>query len=216
MINIYSRKRDGDAALSPSFHVREFACKDGSDTVLIDTALVALLQRIRNWAGKPVRITSGYRTPSHNAKIGGAANSYHIKGRAADIVIDGKSIAAVAAFAEAIGVGGVERNEDTNYVHIDTRASRYYFRHKGGRNITVSTFGGKCPYSEPKKSLRCGSNGDGVRWLQFWLRLWGCSVSVDGGFGAKTEEAVKSVQRKRGLETDGIAGPKTREALKGF
>ncbi len=62
--------RDSTRQLSPSFRVREFACK-GSDAVLIDDELVVLLQCIREHFGKPVHITSGYRTAEHNAAVGG-------------------------------------------------------------------------------------------------------------------------------------------------
>ena len=216
MIRTYSKARDGNTKLSNSFRVREFACKDGSDAVCIDTELVKLLQRIRNWAGNTVKITSGYRTYYWNSKIGGAANSYHTKGRAADIIVTSKTINEVAAFAEAIGAGGVERNEDTFYVHVDTRDVRYLFRHKNYRNIGVSTLGGRCLYNEPTKSVKLGSTGEGVKWLQFWLGLWGYKVTIDGTFGAKTDTAVRDVQKRRGLKVDGIAGEKTRNALKGY
>ena len=53
--------RDSTRQLSPSFKVREFACK-GSNVVLLDDELVVLLQCIREHFGKPVHITSGYRT----------------------------------------------------------------------------------------------------------------------------------------------------------
>ena len=216
MIKEYSKRRDGGDRISESFRVREFACHDGSDRILIDTRLAEYLQRIRFWACAPVKISSGYRTPGHNASGGGARSSYHTKGRAADIIVSGKDIHETAKYAEAIGVPGIECNEDSNYVHIDTRPGRYYWIRRGGRDITVTTFGGHCPYSEPDKSLRKGSKGNGVRWLQFWLKLWGCRISADGDFGGKTEAAVREVQRKRGLETDGIAGKKTRAALKGY
>ena len=87
MIKTYIRPVDDDIKLSQSFHVREFACKDGSNVVIIDDALVAFLQRIRNWAGAPIIISSGYRTKAHNSAIGGASNSYHVQGRAADIYV---------------------------------------------------------------------------------------------------------------------------------
>lgn len=216
MIKTYKLSRgDGAVRLSGSFTVREFACKDGSDTVFIDTALVGYLQRIRNWAGAPVTVTSGYRTPAHNAAIGGAKTSYHTKGRAADIIVSGKDTCAVAAFAEAVGMTGIERNEDSRYVHLDTRPEKYYWRMSGGRSIAVTTFGGRCPYPEAKKDLKLLSNGDGVRWLQWWLRLWGYDLAVDGSFGEKTGAAVTALQERRGLKPDGIAGEKTRNALKG-
>ena len=144
MVKTYNKAWDGDKLLSPSFRVREFACKDGSDTVYIDEALVAYLQRIRNWAGAEVRITSGYRTAVWNRKIGGAPNSYHTKGQAVDIVVMNKSIYQVARFAEALGIKGIERNEDSNYVHIDTRKNKYFWRRYNRKNYIVYTFGGHC------------------------------------------------------------------------
>ena len=218
MATKYSKAKQGGVKLSQNFTVREFACHDGSDTVLVDAALVKYLQRIRSWGGAPIVISSGYRTPTYNKKIGGAANSRHTKGEAADVYVKDrkKSISEIARFAQAIGVLGIEKNEDSNYVHIDTRARRYYWIHRGGRDIPVDGFGGKCPYSEPKSSLKRGSSGNGVRWLQWWLGLWGYDIKVDGGFGDKTETAVKDLQKRRGWTVDGIAGEKTRNALKGY
>lgn len=217
-VKTYSKRRDGNTKLSDSFRVREFACRDGSDNILIDDKLVKYLQRIRNWAGAPLIISSGYRTPAYNAKIGGAENSRHTKGMAADIYVERRvrSIYEIAKYAEAIGILGIERNEDTNYVHVDTREKKYFWYRKNKRDHEVNTFGGHCPYAEPSKSLRRGSSGNGVRWLQFWLRLWGYNVTLDGKFGAHTESAVMYVQRERGINEDGIAGAKTRAALKGY
>lgn len=81
-LQAYSLARDGSTALSPHFCVREFRCKDGSDPVFIDTALAELLERIREHFGKPVTITSAYRTPAHNAKAGRAAGWVHVDTRA--------------------------------------------------------------------------------------------------------------------------------------
>ena len=69
-IKQYSLKADGAKQLSPAFRVREFRCRDGTDTILIDEGLVVLLQCIREHFGKPVTITSGYRTASHNTRVG--------------------------------------------------------------------------------------------------------------------------------------------------
>lgn len=218
MIRTYSKARDGDKKLSASFRVREFACKDGSDAIKIDDKLVEYLQRIRNWAGVPIIITSGYRTLSHNAKIGGSTSSKHCLGMAADIYASDhkKTIQAISRYAEAIGIKGIECNEDKRYVHIDTRVTKWYCYYRRGRYVDTETFGGRCPYSEPRRSLRRGMSGNDVRWLQFWLKLWGCDVYVDGKFGDLTMDAVLYVQRIRGLTMDGIAGEKTRSALKGY
>lgn len=47
------------------------------------------LNQARHIAKIPFRINSGYRTPSHNLKVGGRAGSSHIKGLAADIGYNG-------------------------------------------------------------------------------------------------------------------------------
>ena len=102
--------RDSTRQLSPSFKVREFACK-GSDVVLLDEELVVLLQCIREHFRKPVHITSGYRTATHNAAVGGSKSSQHLLGRAADFYVEGVDVATVAAYAETLlpSRGGIGR-----------------------------------------------------------------------------------------------------------
>ena len=43
MLEAWSRTRDGTRKLSANFTVAEFACKDGSDPVFVDSSLAALL-----------------------------------------------------------------------------------------------------------------------------------------------------------------------------
>lgn len=63
-------------------------------------------------------------------------------------------------------------------------------------------------------ALQRGSSGDDVIKLQKKLKNWGYySGSVDGVFGAGTEEAVKYFQRKNGLTPDGVVGSATAKAL---
>ena len=130
-IRQYSLARDGSTALSPHFHVREFRCKDGTDTVMVDEALTVVLQCIREHFGKAVTITSGYRTAAHNAAVGGAKSSQHLLGRAADIRVQGVSVEDVAAYAESLmpdwgGIGrySVKAGRATGWVHVDTRANK--------------------------------------------------------------------------------------------
>lgn len=68
--------------LSEHFTVEEFDCKDGSKVMKRDYDGLEYLCRqflepLRAKHGK-VTIHSGYRTKSHNAKVGGASNSYHV------------------------------------------------------------------------------------------------------------------------------------------
>jgi zinc D-Ala-D-Ala carboxypeptidase len=48
-----------------------------------------ILQPLRDNLGKPIKITSGYRSPALNKAIGGSQNSQHSLGQAADIVVVG-------------------------------------------------------------------------------------------------------------------------------
>ena len=74
------------------------------------------------------------------------------------------------------------------------------------------------PYVEPTKpTLKRGNKGVYVKELQTALSNHGYDLGkygIDGDFGSATEAAVKAFQKDHNLEADGIAGPKTWEALK--
>lgn len=125
-INAYSKKNDGEKKLSSNFRVKEFACKDGSDAVLVAPRLVMVLQSIRDHFDAPVSITSGYRTPQYNAKVGGVDQSQHCYGTAADISVKGVSVDTVAAYARKImpDWGGVGIYKAQGFTHIDVRETR--------------------------------------------------------------------------------------------
>lgn len=149
MVKTYSKKKDGNTKLSANFTVREFACKDGSDKVLIDADLVAILQKIRDHFGKPITINSAYRNAAYNLKIGGVSNSQHVKGTAADICVSGVAPAEVVKYAEYImpDKGGIGLY--SSFVHVDVRTSRSRWTNYGKENA-VSGFPG---YTPPAKEL---------------------------------------------------------------
>ena len=123
-INAHSKASDGGKQLSAHFKVREFACRSGADAVLIAPRLVMVLETIRAHFGAAVTINSGYRTPEHNAKVGGVAHSQHCYGMAADISVSGQKPETVAAFARTLmpdwgGVGVYK-----SFTHIDVREAR--------------------------------------------------------------------------------------------
>ena len=130
-IKQYGVMADGNRRLAPDLKVRELRCRDGADTVMVDEALTVVLQCIREHFGKPVTITSGYRTASHNTKVGGSKSSQHLLGRAADIQVLDTDPLAVAAYAESLmpGWGGVGRypvkaGRAKGWVHVDTRPNK--------------------------------------------------------------------------------------------
>ena len=125
-VNAYSKAASGGKQLSAHFKVREFACGDGSDAVLVAPRLVMVLESIRTHFGTAVTIHSGYRTPQYNAKVGGVAHSQHCYGMAADISIKGQTPAAVAAYARQLmpDWGGVGVYAKKGFTHIDVREKK--------------------------------------------------------------------------------------------
>lgn len=92
--------------LTTNFNVVEFACKDGSQVPINFLPNVQLLaknlQVLRDYLGEPVRLNSGYRSPTYNAKIGGAKNSQHLLAKAADITVKSKTPKQLAAIIEKL------------------------------------------------------------------------------------------------------------------
>lgn len=138
-VKTYNKKVSGNIKLSDHFNLYEFASKDGSNTILIDDKLVQLLEFVRNYFGKPVIITSAYRSPAHNKKVGGSPNSQHVKGTAADIIVQGIDPMRVAEVAELFlgNTGGIGYYPISKFTHVDVRpnTSRWY-EHKRSQ-VTV-------------------------------------------------------------------------------
>lgn len=208
-VKTYSMKRDGNVKLSANFTLKEMRSHDDADEVKADGALIDYLQQIHDHFEKPVKINSGYRTIAHNKAVGGASNSYHTKGMAADIVVSGVSAKRVAQYAEAIGIFGIGWYESSKFTHIDTRTTKYFWKDKSGNSRTTFS---DCPYTEPTKSLKNGDSG--AAWVQWHLNQCGAKLTIDGKFGEKTKAAVTAYQKAHGLTADGVVGAVTRKSLK--
>lgn len=70
--------------LSDNFVAGEFACHHCGQAY-IKRELVRGLEELRKRLNMPLHIISGYRCPAHNRSVGGASNSMHVQGQAADI-----------------------------------------------------------------------------------------------------------------------------------
>jgi uncharacterized protein YcbK (DUF882 family) len=106
-----------DFKLSRSFTLGELASKDGADIVIVHPALLIGLQALRDVIGKPIRINSGFRSIEWNKSIGGASNSLHTLGLAADVVVDGVTPIHIASIARDLGFGGVKAYP--TFTHVD-------------------------------------------------------------------------------------------------
>ena len=76
--------------ISKDFTLDEFESPDTSE-VMVSATLLRLLQKLRDLLKQPIVITSGYRTPEHNKVVGGAKDSYHLRGMAADLIVHAQS-----------------------------------------------------------------------------------------------------------------------------
>ena len=224
-------KKGQKTKLSENFNSSEFDCHGSgccSETI-VNPKLVEYVQKIRDHFGKSITVTSGYRCPVHNKRIGGATGSRHSKGDAADIVVSGVAPREVAKYAESIGIKGIglyETNADGHFTHVDTRDVKSFWY--GQNEAKRTTFGGSTPAPNPSPApapkpsvnnnvLSIGDTGENVRKLQEQLVKLGYNVGSkgpDGDFGSKTYAAVIDFQRKHNLDDDGIVGPLTENAIK--
>ena len=100
------------------FKISEFKCKH-CGKVKLDINLLVKLEELRKKTG-PLVINSGYRCPTHNRNVGGAPNSQHVKGTAADV--RGTRMSANNVYAHANKIfnnGGVGRYN--TFTHVDVR-----------------------------------------------------------------------------------------------
>jgi zinc D-Ala-D-Ala carboxypeptidase len=70
---------------------------------------------------KPITVNSGFRNIQHNADIGGASDSMHMYGTAADLDVPGVANKTVYQKAETCGFSGLE-TYNTDHQHVDARA----------------------------------------------------------------------------------------------
>lgn len=128
---LIGRNRRQVGRMSEHFHVSEFRCTDG--TKVPRASYPALRHLCRNYL-EPLRarfgavhVSSGFRTSSYNASIGGASMSLHIydyPGRepdavAADVTCATGTPSEWADFLEGLNPGGLGRY--STFCHVDNR-----------------------------------------------------------------------------------------------
>ena len=230
--------------IAKNFQYKEFDCHGQGccSTTIIDEKLVEYVQQIRDHFGKPVTITSSYRCEVHNRRVGGATKSYHMRGQAADVVVQGVSSREVAKYAESIGILGIglyETSDDGYFTHIDTRTTKSFWYGKSEQPRT--TFGGTptttvsstptTPTPTPQSAesstyhkssskytvkllyLQKGDRGRDVQILQELLKIRGYNIETSGKFDTFTYNAVVDFQKKTNISADGIVGSQTIEKL---
>ena len=118
--------------LTNNFYKSEFDSKDGaempSEVLQNIRQLAEQLQVLRDYCGMPIKINSGYRSLSHNRSIGSKDTSQHVKGTAADIVIQGFAPKDTYTLIEyLIGKGIMKQGglgKYNSFTHYDIRKKR--------------------------------------------------------------------------------------------
>lgn len=104
------------------FSRQEFACKCGKCggfPAQPEERLVRTADRLRKNFDAMVMISSGVRCVSHNANVGGVANSRHLTGKAMDFRVEGKSAAQVLSYVNQQPEIRYAYAIDSNFVHMD-------------------------------------------------------------------------------------------------
>ena len=118
--------------LTKNFSKSEFDCKDGSEMpndVFENVKILAeQMQVLRDELGVPIHLTNGYRSVSHNRKVGGAKNSQHLYGKACDMQVKGMSPKKVYLTIERLIKEGKMLQGGlglyNTFVHYDCRLTR--------------------------------------------------------------------------------------------
>lgn len=96
-----------------------------NEVVGLKTHFVGMLDLARGYAGIPFPITSGFRTPEHNKKVGGSPTSSHLDGTGVDILSrNSLEVRKIVEGAMKAGITGITVYKASNHVHLDLKPLR--------------------------------------------------------------------------------------------
>lgn len=183
-VKTYSKKTQGNVYCSEHTQVKEMACKDGTDKVLVDETLMEMIEKLFTKLNcKKYIIESGYRTPSHDKAVGGNGKGQHTLGKAVDAYFydkNNKIIPAqiVCCVAQDIGFKGIA-NISKRYtnVHLDMRDTdrKYYGDEIVSFNTVTSNF---YDYFNISKADVAKYTGETVATINYFPKYKGTSNSI--------------------------------------
>ena len=110
----------------------------------LESLITGCLDPIRRIYGRPIVVSSGYRSPALNAAVGGVANSQHTTGEAADLVpASGGSLAGIIRAAVQFGNYDqliIEQSGRSKWVHVSysPRNRRKILAYNNGRYTDIT------------------------------------------------------------------------------
>jgi zinc D-Ala-D-Ala carboxypeptidase len=105
------------------FQPKEMACK-GTGKLTVEPRLLDCLDILRSRCGFPLIVLSAFRTPYHNAFVGGSVFSAHLKAVAIDLSIVGQDKKRMEQLAREIGFTGFGYYR--TFLHIDLGRPRFW------------------------------------------------------------------------------------------
>jgi zinc D-Ala-D-Ala carboxypeptidase len=105
----------------------EVQCRCGCLCADMDAAFMARLDALRDALQHPLRVSSGYRCPSHNTRVSQTgATGPHTTGQAVDLAVAGPLAFTVVALALRLGFTGIGVAQKGSlrgrFVHVDDLA----------------------------------------------------------------------------------------------
>ena len=105
----------------PNFSEAEFRCRETGENEM-QAEFMDKLQALRVRYGKPMRITSGYRSPRHSIEARKAEPGTHAQGIACDIGVKGADALLLVKLALDMGFTGIgvsQKSGGARFIHLD-------------------------------------------------------------------------------------------------
>ena len=105
----------------PSFSEAEMRCSETGECKMSEN-FMQKLQALRDEYGKPMTITSAYRSPQHSVEASKAAPGVHTRGIAVDVAVAGADCYDLMklAFKHGFTGIGVAQKGSGRFLHLDT------------------------------------------------------------------------------------------------
>ena len=105
----------------PNFAESEFRCSETGECKM-QADFMRRLQALREEYGKPMPVTSGYRSPQHSIEASKSAPGVHTRGIACDVAVSGREAYELLSLAPKHGFTGigVAQKGSGRFLHLDT------------------------------------------------------------------------------------------------